>query len=51
MYGLLVNLVERCNANRQKILEFNVQVYDADSKITTTIPVLEALAKVIYFMI
>lgn len=47
MYGLLVNLVERCNANRQKILEFNVDVYDADLKTTTSVPVLEALAKVI----
>lgn len=46
MYGLMVNLVERCSANRQKVLTYSVNLYEAETKTSTTMPILEGLAKV-----
>ncbi|KAI1713321.1 wings apart-like protein regulation of heterochromatin domain-containing protein [Ditylenchus destructor] len=46
MYGLLVNVVERRGANRQKMLAMKIPFYDTDSKQISEMPTLEALTKI-----
>jgi len=45
MLGLLVNMVERCAANRRKLLGLKMTVYEEDGE-PLELPVLEALTKV-----
>ncbi len=46
MYGLLVNMVEKCSANRRKLLGLKMTIYDEKSNEPLEAPVLEALTKV-----
>lgn len=46
MCSLLVNLVERCNSNRRKLISTQIQTYDPVTKDESELPVLEALTKV-----
>ncbi|CAJ0922165.1 unnamed protein product, partial [Mesorhabditis belari] len=45
MCSLLVNLVERCNSNRRKLIGSQIRTYDPVTKEETELPVLEALTK------
>uniref|UniRef100_A0A915DYV3 WAPL domain-containing protein n=1 Tax=Ditylenchus dipsaci TaxID=166011 RepID=A0A915DYV3_9BILA len=45
MYGLLTNIVERCSANRVKVLQLKTAVYNPETKDDEVYPVLQALTK------
>lgn len=48
MSSLLVNLVERCNSNRRKVIELTVPVYNVETNTVSEQPSLNALAQVVY---
>lgn len=46
MSSLLVNLVERCNSNRRKVIELTVPVYNVETNTVSEQPSLNALAQI-----
>lgn len=43
--SLLVNLVERCNSNRRKLIDANVKFYNREKRTVEVVPALKALAQ------
>lgn len=49
MSSLVVNLVERCNSNRRKLIESRVNIYNPGTKQILELPALRALAQMFLF--